>query len=112
MSATLTSRYAALMRGDDGNLHIRRYRSAQEAAAVAALRELPEAREDLKGIKSHAFARQLGVHPKTIRRMWSRGDLPGILHGPRTLLIPRLICRLARTYGLIGVARMIRQGRL
>jgi hypothetical protein len=57
------------------------------------------------------MARRLGIHPKTIRRQFARGGLPGAKeHGPRILMVPTSLVRLAETYGLRGVERMARAG--
>lgn len=64
------------------------------------------------GVKSHMLARRIGVHPKTIRRAWKRGDLPGIAHGPRCLMIPWNVCKLVTQFGLLRVAGMRRRGEI
>ena len=57
------------------------------------------------------MARQLGIHPKTIRRQYLRGGLPGAKeHGPRILMVPISLVRLAKIYGLRGVEQMARVG--
>lgn len=113
MSATLRESYGAMIRGDDGNLHIRHYRTPAQAAAMAAAhRELHEpAILTGAGIKSAALARELGLCGKTIRRAYAAGELPGIEHGPKTLIIPHKVARAVRTYGLLGVRAMMRSGR-
>ena len=60
-----------------------------------------------------AMARRLGIHPKTIRRQFARGCLPGTVeHGPRLLMVPMHLIRLAEKYGLRGVEQMARAGLL
>jgi hypothetical protein len=86
-------------------------RRRELVAHVAAEREIcGTTRENTKGVLSYKLARELGLHPKTIRRRWKQGDLPGIEHGERTLVIPHHACRLVRTYGLLGYARMRQAG--
>lgn len=64
-------------------------------------------------IRSTAMARKLGVHGRTIRRMYERGVLPGAKeHGERILVVPTHLLRLAEAYGLRGVERMARAGLL
>lgn len=103
--------HSALVRGDDGNLHIRHFPTAADAARVAAEREIA-GRSIKGGLLSFKLARDLGVHPKTIRRRWERGELPGVEHGERTLVIPHEACRLVKIYGLVGYARMRAAGKL
>lgn len=103
-------KFGALVRGDDDNLHIRHFHTAASAAAIAAAqRDLampPDARS--AGIRSADLARELGVSSVTIRRAWKAGELPAKEHGERTLIIPHRIARLVRTFGLLGVRRMMR----
>lgn len=105
-------KFGALVRGDDDNLHIRHFHTAASAAAIAsAQRDLampPDARS--AGIRSADLARELGVSSVTIRRAWKAGELPAKEHGERTLIIPHKIARLVRTFGLLGVRRMMRAG--
>ncbi len=101
-------RHAALVRGDDEGLHVRHFATAAEAATASQAREIaPE-----PGLKSTVLARRIGVHPRTLRRAHDRGELPGVKHGERILIIPRRVCRLVMTHGLLGVAGMVRRGQL
>lgn len=60
-----------------------------------------------------AFARELGIHPRTERRAFNRGALPGAVeHGERILMVPAHLFRLACAYGLRGVERMAKAGLL
>lgn len=105
--------FAALTRTDMGGLAIRHFPTAADAARVAAEREIATTgRGSGRGVKSFELARKLGVHPKTIRRRWEAGDLPGIEQGDRTLIIPHEAVRLVSIYGLLGYARMKRAGKL
>ena len=62
-------------------------------------------------MRHSAFAARLGIHPRTIRRQFQRGGLPGAVeHGERILLIPAHLVRLAETYGLRGVERLALAG--
>jgi hypothetical protein len=64
-------------------------------------------------MRSPQFARRLGVHPRTVRRCFARKGLPGAVeHGPRLLLIPVRLLRLAEAYGLRWVETEARAGRL
>ena len=103
-----TARHAALVRGDDEGLHVRHFPTASAAAKASQAREIaPE-----PGLRSTLLARKIGVHPRTLRRAHDRGELPGIKHGERLLIIPRRVCRLVMTHGLLGVAGMIKRGEL
>jgi hypothetical protein len=62
-------------------------------------------------IRSTEMARLLGVHPRTIRRAYKRGALPGAKeHGPRILMIPHRLVIMACTYGLRVVEYRARAG--
>lgn len=117
----MPANHAALVRGDDGNLHVRQFPTAADASAASQHRELNPPRLDVLmiagkrsgSIRSPEFARRLGVHPRTIRRCFERGGLPGAKeHGQRILEIPLRLLRLAEAYGLRGVERMAKQGQL
>jgi transposase-like protein len=59
------------------------------------------------------LAAKLGIHPRTLRRQFARGGLPGAVeHGERILMVPTRLLRLARAYGLRGVERMANAGLL
>lgn len=79
--------------------------SRDEVAAVAGAS---------KGLmRSTAFAARLGVHGRTVRRCFERGGLPGAKeHGPRILLVPTRLVRVAETWGLKNLELMARTGRL
>ena len=62
-------------------------------------------------LRAGEFAARLGVCGRTVRRMYERGELPGALeHGPKILVIPTALLRLAQAYGLRRVALMARAG--
>jgi len=62
-------------------------------------------------IRHTVLAARLGVHPRTIRRQFARGGLPGAKeHGQRILIVPASLVRLAHAYGLRGVERMAAAG--
>jgi hypothetical protein len=64
-------------------------------------------------IRSTAFAEKMRVHPRTIRRCFARGGLPGAKEqGERILDIPTRLLRLAEAYGLRQVERMARAGQI
>lgn len=114
-----TGKFSAFVRGDDGNLHIRHFDTAAEAAAVNSRHEdLPSVEQiqivcGRRGgfIKSTVLARKIGVSGRTIRRAFDRGDLPGAKeHGERILLVPEHVHRLIIAYGLRGVGRMAKAG--
>lgn len=83
-------------------------------------RDLPSADEialvGLPGrrmMRSSAFAKALGISPRTVRRAFARGALPGALeHGKHTLIVPVHLLRLASTYGLRRVEFMAQAGML
>lgn len=114
MSASLSARaprFAALVRNDRGGLEVRRFHTSADAASATADREhRTDAMPD--GLPSHVLAKQLGLHPKTVRRRWQAGEIPGIEHGPRTLVIPHRACRLIKIHGLLGYARLQQAGKL
>ena len=59
------------------------------------------------------FARRLGIHPRTLKRQWERGGLPGAKQHTRNILVvPVRLLRLAEAYGLRQVERMAQAGLL
>lgn len=113
-----TPQYAALIRGDDGGLDVRRFHTAADAAAASAASDgvfesgLSALDKRRKMTTSHDLARELGLHPKTVRRWVLRNEIPAIAHGPRLLMIPNRICQLVKLWGLDGVRRMALRGEL
>lgn len=64
-------------------------------------------------VRHTVLAKKLGVHPRTIRRQYLRGGLPGAKeHGARILVVPARLIRLAQAYGLRGIERMATAGLL
>jgi hypothetical protein len=117
--AALPQRHSALVRGDDGALHVRRFATGVDARSASAALELtPETVASIAGptsglMPSAVFARKLGIHPRTVRRLHARGALPGSVdHGARLLRVPAHLLRLAVVYGLRGVERMAAAGLL
>lgn len=135
--------HRALFRDDRGNLQIRSFATAAEAAAASSeSRELvipppvprtinalavmtaptlppnPAQLEAIllrKGgnIKHSDFARRLGIHPRTVKRQWLRGGLPGaVQHSTHILMVPAHLLRVAQAYGLAQVERMAKAGLL
>jgi hypothetical protein len=111
--------HSALVRGDDGGLHVRRFASGDAARAASAAREItPEDVASIAGptaglMRASAFAAKVGVSPRTVRRMYARGALPGAREdGPHLLKVPVHLLRLATVYGLRGVERMAAAGLL
>jgi hypothetical protein len=102
-------RFTAIVRGDDDALHIREFESAAQAARAACERELQQPNATLTGISTADLAREFGLHPKTVRRAWARGELPGIEHSRNRVLIPRPIANLARRYGMARVCHWIKE---
>lgn len=112
--------HGALVRGDDGNLHLRRFATAEQAAEasrhlqdpmpVPSLDEVELVMGKRRGtMRSTEMARRLQVHPRTIRRAYENGWLPGAKeHGPRILEVPVHLYRLAEAYGLRGLERMVK----
>lgn len=85
------------------------YRKEDYAAAVRELQI--SVHGNSAGIKSADLAREIGVSSVTIRRAWLAGELPGLAHGPRCVVIPHRIARLVRQFGLHRVRLMIRTGK-
>jgi hypothetical protein len=119
MNACSGHRHSALVRGDDGALHVRRFATGDDARGASAARDLtPESIASIAGptsglMPSAVFARKLGIHPRTVRRLHARGALPGSVdHGARLLRVPAHLLRLAVVYGLRGVERMAAAGLL
>lgn len=134
--------HRALFRDDRGNLQIRSFPTAAEAAAASSeSRDLvlpppvPRTIHALavmaapvtptvaqldaiiarKGgnIKHSDFARRLGIHPRTVKRQWLRGGLPGaVQHSTHILMVPAHLLRVAQAYGLAQVERMAKAGLL
>lgn len=119
MSATRTQP-AALVRGDDGNFHVRHFATPADATAASLDRELrvPPADEirmvmGRKGgaLSPREFADRIGVSARTVRRAYADGGLPGAKeHGPKLLKIPASTLRLAEAYGLRQLVRMTKAG--
>lgn len=128
------AKHTALFRDSLGGLSIRHFPTADDASRVAEARELPMpvpvktyliagvpmpsaqqiaeigGRGDSK-IRSSDFAHRLGIHTQRIRDLHERCPLPGAVeHGPRTLMIPLRHLRLAQSYGLRGLERLILTG--
>jgi len=62
-------------------------------------------------IRHTEFARELGLHPRTVRRQFVRGGLPGAKeHSERVLMVPMHLLRLAKVWGLRQVERMAQAG--
>ncbi|WP_043586905.1 hypothetical protein [Geminisphaera colitermitum] len=118
------NKFAALVRGDDGALHVRRFATAADAAGVAAReREFvpayPIHPEDVKpttkGWPPSRLARELGISSRTICRRCERDQLPYINHGGASRpyrLIPLHVVKLVKLYGLASVARMRAAGQI
>lgn len=121
--------HSALVRGEDGGLHVRRFPTpalAREASrhrevvpplapwATPAPDELARVAGPARGeVSSTEFARRLKIHPRTVRRWFSAGGLPGAReHGPRTLRVPLRLLRLAQCYGLRRVVAWGKEGLL
>lgn len=59
------------------------------------------------------FARVLGIHPRSVRRAFVRGALPGALnHGERILVVPAFLLPLCASHGLRHMARLAQAGLL
>ena len=59
------------------------------------------------------FARRIGIAPRTLKRQWLRGGLPGAKqHTKNILVVPVRLLRLAEAYGLRQVERMAQAGLL
>ncbi|EIQ00718.1 hypothetical protein OpiT1DRAFT_05273 [Opitutaceae bacterium TAV1] len=130
--------FAALVRGDDGGLHVRSFPSAQEAATASApAREAAGGAPDLRmscsaslaaphpeagtagtsprGWRPSRLARELGVSKRTVSRRCEANELPFIDHGGGKRpyrIIPMHVVKLVKLYGLGGVARMRAAGQL
>ena len=120
MTTSTRSQPAALVRGDDGNLHIRRFATPADATAASLTREigLPPVDEirmvmGRKGgaLSPREFADHLGISARTVRRAYADGGLPGATeHGPKLLKIPASTLRLAQAYGLRQLVRITKAG--
>lgn len=112
-------RHAALVRGEDGGLYIRRFASAVDAAAVAAEHRdvvqpgsiLPVAhipRPRRREWRLADVAKELGVSTRTVRRY-----LPYLKHrqpSPHVTYVDGQDVVLVKLYGLHGLARMRKSG--
>lgn len=110
--------FPALVRGEDGNLHIRKFPTSADAAAASSDRELPppDQVQIVCGVRrgwiqSTKLAKKHGLHPRRIRRAYQNGELPGCIeHGAHTLMVPSHLDRLISAYGLRGVGQMAKAG--
>jgi hypothetical protein len=128
-----TAKHSALFRDSLGGITIRHFPSAEDAQKHNADRDLAEpapvpswppmpAQQQVDTvigqkrnttIKAPAFAAALGVHTRTVRRAFLKGSLPGAVeHGERILVIPSHLLRLAQAYGLRGLERLAKAGRI
>ena len=123
-------KHSALFRDSLGGITIRHFPSAEDASHAAQGRELAPApswppmpaqqqvdtvigQKRNTTIKAPAFAAALGVHTRTVRRAFLKGSLPGAVeHGERILVIPSHLLRLAQAYGLRGLERLAKAGRI
>lgn len=112
----LTLHFAALVRGDDGGLTVRWFRTQEEATAACCAHEVAPpkvSRRDARSMSTtHELAHDLGIAPARVRKWVIRHDIPRVCHGPRSIMIPNRICRLVKLYGLQGVAHMAQRGEL
>ncbi|PAW75141.1 MAG: hypothetical protein B9S38_02325 [Verrucomicrobiia bacterium Tous-C4TDCM] len=106
----MRNNHAALTRTDTGGLDLRWFPTAAAAAEVAKDREIAPPKP-ARGILVGKLAQELGLHPRTVRRAWQNGQIPGVELSARRLLIPRDACNLIKTYGLGGYIRRIAAGR-
>ena len=133
----------AIIRDDRGDLQIRRFATPADAAAASADRELPApgrtvrafdytrpkatpglpdltaAQIDAIGgqrtgeMRHTEFAHRLGISPRTVKRQWLRGGLPGAKqHSSHILMVPVRLLRIAQAYGLRQVERIASAGLL
>lgn len=110
--------HSALVRGEDGNLHIRRFSSAKDAMVANRERDLPAPDQvavvmGRQGgrIRHTVFARKLGLTPRQIRNAYKDGGLPGAIEQTERILeVPVHLVRLAEAYGLKQVVRMAKAG--
>ena len=114
-------KHSALFRDSLGGITIRHFPRADDASQAAQERELPAAHEveQVAGtrrkatLRSPEFARALGVSTRTVRRAFLDGDLPGAVeHGERHLVVPAYLLRIAQAYGLRGLRRLAKAGRI
>lgn len=110
MVAERERNHAALVRGDDGSLHVRHFATAQAAQAAQIPQDFvvddsPRAAGRPRGrVRLSEAAREIGVHPKTFKKY-----LKHIRHehpSPYVVYIPRSELDLIRIHGLHGLARM------
>ncbi|MBS0229471.1 MAG: hypothetical protein JSS23_12375 [Proteobacteria bacterium] len=111
-------KFAALVRGDDGGLAVRWFRTPQEAADACCAHEetAPRPQVALRDTRAttptHILARELGMRAETCRRNVIKYRIPSIPQGPRSLMVPNRICILLKLYGFLGVRGMIVRGEL
>lgn len=111
--------HAALVRGEDGGLAVRRFARAEDAQAHSDQREVAPERPATRYAKADwttgDLAKLLGVSQRTIIRRCELDLLPFVDHGtatqPRRRFTAETI-RLIRRHGLGGVARMRQAGQL
>lgn len=123
-------KHSALFRDTLGGITIRHFPTAADAEQHSMEREIAPApswppmpaqqqvdtvigQKRSTTIKAPAFAAALGVHTRTVRRAFLKGSLPGAVeHGERILVIPSHLLRLAQAYGLRGLERLAKAGRI
>jgi hypothetical protein len=112
--------HAALVRDDRGNLQIRRFDTAADAARVAAglehhakLCATPVALDLTKSpmLDHKTFARRLGIPSQLVRAAFRRGGLPGaVAHSHRLVHVPAILLDHAKIWGLLGLERRVKAG--
>lgn len=120
-STPATPRHTALVRGDDGALHVRRFATARGAAFIASQqRDLEPPRPVVMTMRRRAaemrhteFAAELGISQRIVRAAFKRGELPGAKeHSAYILMVPTELLRLAKVWGLRHVGRLAKAGKL
>jgi signal peptidase I len=107
--------HSALVRGEDGGLHVRRFEKRADAAAAEGSREVSPALATAgkKGWSTGKVAKLIGVSQRTIIRRCEDGTIPHTDHGTvgqarRTIASETV--RLIRAHGLRGLGRMRQAG--
>jgi hypothetical protein len=115
---TKNKNHPALVRNDKGNLDVRYFDNATDAARAAAHLEAPEVLVEVqrasgptRPLHYKKFAERIGAPSRVVRAAFKRGALPGaIQHSDRIILVPAALVKPATIYGLMGMERRIKAG--
>jgi hypothetical protein len=108
-------RHAALVRGDDNGLAVRRFATPEAASDAAQARELARPAAMVRSKRSEwklsRAAKELGICARTLKRALSGGFIRTRQPSPNVTYIPGDEVNLLKIHGIHGLRRLrLRQG--